>query len=488
MRRFVSITIVVLCVFALTVFSLLTFFPNWIVVNVIQPLQPQPTEAPQQQAPVESRPLTIGLGSLTRTEAAWDGYTLLALLRSERTLLIDMDGKIVHQWRDEAGAIMAYLLEDGSLLRTGMDAKIGPEKDHPRGNTNALVRYDWDGNIVWQYRLKPPFLPHHDIEPMPNGNILLMAWDLKSREEALQAGMDERALAHDWFYSESIFEIQPTGADGGEIVWEWHLWDHLVQSHDSTRDNFGDPEKFPRRVDLNYIESNRELAHFNSIDYHPELDQILLSASMYGELWVIDHGTTSEEAASGQGGRYGNGGDLLYRCGNPSCYLGESFASQRLLYHQHDPHWIAEDVPGAGHVLVYNNGTVELPEHMDSRVHELALPVLDDGSYELSANTLQFSPPEVVWTFQPKLFSHQISGAQRLANGNTLVCSGNPGYLVEVKTDGEIAWEFVNPHESESAEKLKLQRGRHSIFRAMRYGKNFPAFQGRDLKPLEESE
>ncbi|MGC8644373.1 MAG: hypothetical protein ACP5XB_31305, partial [Isosphaeraceae bacterium] len=60
-----------------------------------------------------------------------------------------------------------------------------------------------------------------------------------------------------------------------------------------------------------------------------ELDQILLSVHSFSEIWIIDHGTTTAEAATHKGGRSGKGGDLLYRWGNPQAYRAGTAADQQ---------------------------------------------------------------------------------------------------------------------------------------------------------------
>lgn len=58
----------------------------------------------------------------------------------------------------------------------------------------------------------------------------------------------------------------------------------------------------------------------NGIDYNPVLDQIALSTHNLNEWYIIDHSTTTAEAATSSGGNSGKGGDLLYRWGNPAAY------------------------------------------------------------------------------------------------------------------------------------------------------------------------
>src|SRR5207237_3318095 len=95
--------------------------------------------------------------------------------------------------------------------------------------------------------------------------------------------------------------------------------------------------------------------HINAVAYHPEFDQIMVSVHGFSEFWILDHGTTTAEAAGHKGGKYGKGGDLLYRWGNPQAYRAGKAADQQL-FGQHNAHWIPKGLGGAGHVLVFNNG------------------------------------------------------------------------------------------------------------------------------------
>lgn len=428
------------------------------------------------------RPARAKLGLSINQPAAFQGYTLLAAMGARNTYLIDMEGKVVRTWTSESPpAMCAYLLANGHLLRPCED------RDQPFGGGpgagGRIQEFTWDGEIVWDYRYASKNqLPHHDICKLPSGNVLLIVWERKTPEEALAAGRRQEIAGDRPLQLDCILEVKPTGKTAGQIVWEWHLWDHLIQDQDTSRANYGDVSAHPERVDINSGEGlfnnmlhtkagldklrslgylggtprngpnrpiNPDWTHINSIDYNPELDQILLSVHSFSEIWIIDHGTTTAEAAGHKGGRGGKGGDLLYRWGNPQAYRAGTAASQRL-FHQHNAHWIPQGLPGAGHVLVFNNGP-ERPGGPFSSVDELALPIDESGHYSRQPGTA-FGPEQPVWSYSaPKktdFYSFNISGAQRLPNGDTLICAGTSGTLFEVTPDKEIVWKYVNPVQS----------------------------------------
>lgn len=430
-------------------------------------------------------------GVLISTDNASPGYTLIAPFGGQKTYLIDLKGDVVHSWTMRGRPSQAcYLLPDGSLLRT---TKIENQVfDVPGGPAGGIQRLSWDGELLWNFVVSDQtYHAHHDIEPLPNGNVLVVVWERKSREDAIAAGRDPDLIGESSVWSEAVLEIEPEGQTGGRIVWEWHLWDHLVQSFDNTKPNFGYPSDAPHRVDLNYVErAIPDWIHMNSIDYNPDLDQIALSGRTFDEVWIIDHSTTSEQAKGSVGGRAGKGGDLLYRWGNPFSWFAGTPADQKL-FGQHDPHWIPAGLPGAGNLLIFNNGS-----HRDGRpfstVDEITPPVQKDGTYALQAG-LPFGPDQLTWTFRlpDRGFSERVSGAQRLPNGNTLICSGENGRLLEVNKAGQIVWEFqnylgqvpaANPQVSSGGGPGPL--GGVAMFRATRHTPDDSAFVGHTLVPL----
>ena len=242
-----------------------------------------------------------------------------------------------------------------------------------------------------------------------------------------------------------LIEVKPTLPYGGTIVWEWHIWDHMIQDFSAAKNNFGVVASHPELIDVNGpgIKIPQFWNHVNGIDYNAVLDQIMISVRGNSELMVIDHGITRTQAATHAGGRYGKGGDILYRWGYAQQY-DRGTGNDRKLYQQHHTHWIEPGLPGAGNILIFNNGL----GRGYSSVDEIVPPASSSGAYTITGNAA-FGPTAATWTYvgspTSSFFSGEISGAQRLPNGNTLITEGVKGNLFEVTSAGEIVWRYVNP-------------------------------------------
>ncbi|MBD3385008.1 T9SS type A sorting domain-containing protein [candidate division KSB1 bacterium] len=440
---------------------------------------------------------TIGL--ITHQQGAAEGYTLFAPLASTTTYLIDNKGHLIHSWQSAyTPGNSVYLLPDGHLLRT---ATLGQDKNPvftAGGRGGRIEKIAWDGSLVWSYEYcSDYFCHHHDIEVLPNGNILLIAWERKTREEVIAAGRNPNRLKDDELWPDHVIEIKPEGNTNGTIVWEWHLWDHLIQDFDASKDNYGTVAAHSELVDINFqAQVGADWNHLNAIHYHPELDQIMLSSRTFSEIWIIDHSTTTEEAAGHTGGRYAKGGDLLYRWGNPHAYRGGTRQDQQL-FGQHNTQWIPSALPGENNILLFNNGDSRIGLKYSS-IEELVTPLQADGTYTQPQPFQAYLPEEPVWHYQadePQTFySHHISGVQRLANGNTLICEGASGTLFEVTPDKELVWLYINPvtgngiaQQGTPVSELK----NNSVFRAWRYSPDYPAFEEQTLitgDPIEQYE
>jgi len=429
-------------------------------------------------------PRSVGL--LRREVGSFDGYTLFSPATSKTTYLVDPRGRPVNTWTSNyQPGMVVYLEPTGNLLRTG---KIGSTVFKAGGNGGVVEEFDWQGKLVWQFKhSSATYCPPHDVERLPNGNVLMIAWELKTKAEALAAGRDPKLLTQDAVWPEKIIEVQPTGKDSGKIVWEWHAWDHLIQDFDSKVANHGDVAKHPELIDLNYtlVDGRADWLHANAIAYNAKLDQIMVSLRMFSEFWVIDHSTTTKEAASHAGGKSGKGGDLLYRWGNPAAYRAGTAKDQTLFY-QHNSHWIPDKLPGAGNLLIFNNGF----KRGYSSIDEVVPPTPDaKGNYPMTNGVWGPTTPKWSYTAPTKtdFYALFVSGAERLPNGNTLICNGVEGRSFEVTTAGKIVWEYGNPVGAKIAHQGDPITQR-VVFRSPRYAPDYPGLKGKTLTPGEPIE
>ena len=367
----------------------------------------------------------------------FEGQILYSPFYGTTTYLIDCNGTVNHTWSSTHRPFTeSYLLENGSIMR-------------PILTTSGVQKILWDGTVEWDYRYTVSGCTcHHDIEVLPNGNVLMIVWETKTRAQAIAAGRDPNKISGYSFTPDKVIEIKPTGPTSGEIVWEWYVWDHLIQDFDSSKDNYGVVGDHPELIDINFGDSfTYDWLHTNSIDYHEEFDQVLVSSHNFDEVWIIDHSTTTEEAAGHTGGNYGKGGDLLYRWGNPESYDAGTDSDQKFFF-QHDVTWIKPGFPGEGNILLFNNGN-NRPGGQYSTINEFTPPVDSNGEYYLEPGGA-YGPEDYTWTYTASppasFYSHVYGGAQRLKDGNTLICYGTQGKFFVVAPDNTKIWEFTNPY------------------------------------------
>lgn len=321
--------------------------------------------------------------------------------------------------------------------------------------SGGLQRIRWDGSLAWDYRYTASGCTcHHDVKCLPNGDVLMIVWVTKTRNQAIQAGRNPSTILGNTFIPDKIIEVKPTGPTSGDVIWEWNVWDHLVQDFDSTKDNYGNVSEHPELIDINFGDAfiDYDWLHTNSLDYDPVFDQILVDVHNFDEVWVIDHSTTTEEAAGHTGGHYGHGGDLLYRWGNPQSYR-RGTAADEILFWQHDAVWIKPGYPGAGHIMVFNNGYNRPGNDKYSTVDEFAPPIDSEGNYYLAPGSA-YGPENLSWRFianpPTSMYSQVFGGGIRLMDGDTLICDGVPGKFLEVTPDNNIVWQYTNPYPNPS--------------------------------------
>ncbi len=423
----------------------------------------EPTPAPTAALAPTPTPVpaaTPRIGLLLNEPNSFEGYTLFSPVYGNYAHLIDHQGNLTHTW--PSGDRLARLLDNGNVLSTGN------------------IESDPEGNIVWRYR----YPQHHDLLKLPNGNVLILSAEFLAFEKAIALGAnpDSLACSPSRIRGARVVEARPTGPDSADIVWEWSVFDHLIQDFDPEKPNYGVVADHPERIDLNFALADAPCRgdgarwmHANALDYNAELDQVTITVRHFSEIWVIDHSASREESAGSAGGNAGKGGDLLYRWGNPRAYRAGTPADQRLFW-PHAAHWIPEGAPGAGNVLIFNNGA-EYPgfERGYSSVDEI-VPPLDEYNYRLDAGAA-YGPNETAWTYAAappeSFYAYKESSAQRLPNGNTLIADGPAARIFEVTREGKAVWEFTHA----------MRNPNDTVYRAYRYPPDHPGLRGLDLTP-----
>lgn len=412
-------------------------------------------------SPVIAYELHEGPTGVTKYQAdkSFGGYTLFApTVGSTTTYLINMEGDIVHSWKSKyPPGLFAQLLPNGNLLR----AASVPEKAVKIGGAGGMLQeFDWDGNLVWEYAMSSPNeIQHHCFDRLPNGNTLILGWEKKTTDEALKKGRKPGTFPKEVtikgqpvrdFWVDFAREVNKEG----KTVWEWHAWDHIGTGPDQLDINY----QLPAAVGAGY--DSFDWSHFNTLEYLPKTDQILMNSRNLSEIYIVDRKT----------------GKIVQRWGNPSTH-GKGAkpgwydnGSQQLFGSHH-----ATMLPN-GNLQIFDNGS-ERPEGNRSRVLEVDLKT-----------------GKVVWEYTSKgansFFSYRQGAAQRLPNNNVLVTSTQQGHLFEVTPAGEVVWEFVNPIMkgqpkpifADGPESIDNQQGfSNMIHRAYRYGPDYPGLKGKDL-------
>jgi hypothetical protein len=391
---------------------------------------------------------------------AWDGYLLFTesniandIQLGSTTFLLDTDGKTVHTWTNPRGVpegAAAYLLDNGLLLRQSAPGDWLVMEEYRVGAHGIVELVDWDGKVVWEYQRATPdrHILHHDLEPLPNGNILVLSYEALTTDQFRAMGWNPEKPrttrrgadvgvkgSHIWV--EKILELKPDLKTGKtEVVWEWDVTKHLVQELDPKKPNYGKIAESLDRIDMNYRAISDALLHFNSIDYHPERNQIMVSSLLNNELYFIDR----------------KSGKIVYRWGNRVVH-DPGTREKALIGGQHDARWL-DGLPasGGGHLTVHNNhaGTIEGARGRTmfqlgarySSIIEVMLPAFEKGRYG-------DEPSKVVWEYLAdppgSWYAPFMSGASRLPNGNTLVVNSHNKRIFEVTARGKKVLDFQFP-------------------------------------------
>lgn len=379
--------------------------------------------------------LAIAFNCSRAMSQQWGLYTLYATKNGTQAFLVDTADTPVNfkTWTftsSTKNAYSAYLIPGDTLVRTTTYQASGAPGQG--GVTGRVQKITWGGAVAWDFSYSSSTTQvHHDICPLPNGNVLMISYDKKTATEATQAGMSSSAIV----WSEKIIEVAPTSSTTGTIVWEWKLWDHLCQNYSSAKDNYVTSIiNNPQLLNINYAGTGTlpDRYHMNGIDYNPALDQIVVSMHFMNSVFVIDHSTTTAQAAGHTGGTSGKGGDFLYRWGNASSYGATGTAAFSVI---HDAHWISSDnVNYPNYLCGYNNqgGTG------GKTAVTVWNPPYNGNNYTLTTGAA-YGPATYAYQFNSTFSASNEGNSQQLPNGNMLV--NNPfGAVYEINSTGAQLW------------------------------------------------
>ena len=327
---------------------------------------------------------------LVNSDKAYQGFTLYPLHGKKEAHLLNMKGEIVHKWN--VGAVRADILPNCNLLAVHNATKL-----------KKLIReYDWNGNIVWEY--EAPYVIHHDAVRLENGNTL---FPIRTQLEHIPSEIKDKPGAVKRKYrSDTFVEITPDK----KIEWEWKVEDHLdIEScgKRKCKRSLGNKQFIDNALDWTHVNTVRPLPEnkwYVQGDKRFKPGNIIFMPRNWSTAFIIDK----------------ESGEIVWK------YEGDY---KKGLILPHESHMIGPDLPGAGNILIFDNGKKKMREF----------------SIALEINPIT---KEVVWAYEDEKFYSGSAGAlQRLPNGNTLISQGTSGRVFEVTPEKEIVWEYSgNPH------------------------------------------
>ncbi|HQX29993.1 MAG: aryl-sulfate sulfotransferase [Flavobacteriales bacterium] len=369
------------------------------------------------------------------TQAQFDGYALYNNQNASTAYLIDASGAIAHSWSLPSNANYAMAIKpNGNLVRGAVN--VGNQLNGAAVG-GKVQEFTPAGALVWEFVYSTSsYVSHHDICLMPNGNVLLTAWFVQTNAQLQALGYTGTSAK----WPTRIIEVQQNGS-GGEVVWEWNMLDRFIQYVDASKPNYMPIAEHPERMNINVAiqggggpGGGGDWFHSNGIDYNEGLDQIAFSSRYASEIFVIDHSTTTAEAAGHSAGNAGKGGDFLFRWGKPANY--GTMGTQTIAGAVHDVRWIKDGRPNAGYLQFVNN--VGGPS--GNTVIDAIDPPLNGYNYDRTPNTA-FGPTVYDWRHVCLANSSGQSASDRMPNGNIFVALSDE-YMYEVDESGTIVWQY----------------------------------------------
>jgi hypothetical protein len=373
-------------------------------------------------------------------ERAWSGFTVLSPLGTQAVIVIDMNGTVVKRWEgfnNSAGG-PARVLPGGSVI-----AASGARPPHQE--SLELVHRDFDGKVLWQFSRNEQVATgkgatvwsarqHHDWQrddfpagyyspeytPSVNaGTTLILTHTTRTQPKVADVPLED----------DRLIEV----AANGEIGWEWVASDHIDELGFAADAR----QVIKAAAAFNKGRGTFDWLHVNSATYLGPNQWFDQGDTRFAPNHVIISSREASLLAI-----VGRDGRVVWRLG-PDFSQGRELRAIRQMVGQHHAHLIPKGLPGAGNLLVFDNG--------GSSGYGFANPIAPEGRGAFARATsrvLEINPVtlELVWSYaNPRFFSTNISGAQRLANGNTLITAGAGGRMFEVMRDGTIVWEYMFP-------------------------------------------
>ena len=241
------------------------------------------------------------IGTIVYSEAETDGgFNLIYPHNQSDAFLLDMCGNVVHKWEHADSlrpANVLYILENSDVITTYRPASFDDDAIWAGGGGATVERRTWDNEPVWSFtRNNAEYRLHHDIQPMENGNVLVTAWEQRDSLECIEAGRDPEKLTSAGMWSEVVWVIAPDEFGNANIIWEWAVWDHLIQDFDSLKSNYGVIADNIDKIDINFgseLNAAADWLHINAIDFDEYSQHIMLSVPTFNEIWVVDYGNTT---------------------------------------------------------------------------------------------------------------------------------------------------------------------------------------------------
>ncbi|MCB0328116.1 MAG: aryl-sulfate sulfotransferase [Bdellovibrionales bacterium] len=362
---------------------------------------PPPSEDEETEVTDVDQPFLSDLTVYNR-EKAFKGLTLYSVVGKAEVLLFSMEGKVLHRWPVDAQR--ARLLPNGNLLvlhGSKWGTRVSPWKE-----LKFTVReYTWDGDVAWEYPSSERI--HHDVQRLSNGDTIF-AVRRNLAPQYMQLITHPKRLRFDTIRTDSLVEINREGA----VTWRWNAEEVLdVNSCGNAgceRENAAD------WTHINTVSPLPNNRWFDAGDTRFRPGNILTVLRNWWEMKIIDK--KSKDVVWSFSGDYRGG-----------------------LSGGHDAYMIEPGLPGAGNILVFDNGR---------KLHKGESIILE------------IEPPtgKLVWKYEDgtNFFSNSAGSVQRLPNGNTFISDDLSGRAFEVTPEGEIVWELRGNFRTARSQKYPL--------------------------------